>query len=86
MILLRATSNFAGLTVRQDALDVNFILRRLLSHQRIHKTEWMGPSKYAYAVRLSSPAGVDAQLKAWLREAYGVAAEAAPRTARKSKT
>jgi hypothetical protein len=75
MILLRATSNFAGLTVRRDALDVNFILRRSLSHQRIHKTERMGPSKYAYGVRLSSAADVDAQLKAWLREAYDLAAK-----------
>jgi uncharacterized protein DUF5655 len=73
MILLRATSNFAGLSVRRDALDVSFILRRSLAHRRIHKTERMGPSKYAYHVRLSSTAEVDRQLQEWLREAYETA-------------
>jgi uncharacterized protein DUF5655 len=86
MILVRATSNFGGLIVRRDALDVRFILPRPLSHGRIRKTERMGPSKYAYEVRLLSAADVDAQLKGWLREAYDVAAEAAPRRARKTNS
>ena len=72
MILLRAGSNFGGLVVRKDALDLEFVLRRLLRHQRIRKSEQVGASKYSHHVRLSSTTDVDSQLEQWLREAYEV--------------
>lgn len=70
MIVVRAASNFASLVVRRAALDVGFILPRALTDRRIHKIERLGPAKYSYYTRLSSPAEVDAQLERWLREAY----------------
>lgn len=70
MIVIRAGSNFAGLTLRRDTVDLGFILPRTLAHARIHKTDRLGPSKYAHHVRLASTAEIDAQVKRWLREAY----------------
>jgi hypothetical protein len=74
MILLRATSNFGSLVVRRNAVEVGFILPRNFSHARIHKTEKMGPSKYAHHTRLSSIDDLDAQLVKWLKEAYELSA------------
>jgi len=70
MIVVRAGSNFASLVVRRDSLDVGFILPRTLSNGRIHKTEKLGPTKYAHTTRVSSSADVDIQLREWLRQAY----------------
>jgi hypothetical protein len=70
MIVVRTASNFASLVVRRETLEVGFILPRNLTHQRIHKTERLAPEKYAHHTRLSSPADIDKQLAAWLREAY----------------
>jgi hypothetical protein len=73
MILLRAGSNFAGLVVRKNTLDVEFMLRRLLTNRRIHKTDRLG-QKYTHRIRLTSIDDVNAQLVGWLREAYEAAA------------
>jgi hypothetical protein len=70
MILLRATSNFAGLVVRRETLDLEFMLPRAVAHRRIRKSARLGPSKYSHHTRLTSTTDVDATLKAWLREAY----------------
>ena len=70
MIVVRAGSNFASLVVRRETVEVGFILPRTLNNRRIHKTERLGPTKYAHHARLLSPADVDAQLAGWLREAY----------------
>ena len=70
MILLRATANFGGVVVRRDCLHVEFVLTRSLDHGRIHKRQPLGPHRYTHHVRLTSPADVDDQLIAWLRESY----------------
>src|ERR671923_2369546 len=48
MIVVRAASNFAGLVLRRNSVDVGFFLPRMLSNARIHKIEKLGPSKYAH--------------------------------------
>jgi hypothetical protein len=70
MIVVRAGSNFASLVVRRDSLEVGFILPRTLKNRRIHKTERLGPTKYAHTTRLASSADIDTQLAGWLRQAY----------------
>ena len=72
MIVVKGARNFAGLTVRHDSADLGIFLPRQLTHRRIHKTERVGPSKYAHHTRLASAAEVDKELKAWLREAYDI--------------
>lgn len=74
MIVVRAASNFAGLVMRRNSVDVAFFLPRMLNSTRIHKIEKVGPSKYAHHTRLTSIGDVDAQLIKWLREAYEVGA------------
>ena len=70
MILLRATANFGGVVVRRDALHVEFVLPRALSHQRIYRSERLGPDKHTHHIRLGSPSEVDGELVAWLQESY----------------
>ena len=77
MIVVRATANFASLVVRRETLEVGFILPRTFAHPRIHKTERLGPEKYAHHTRLSSKGDFDAELARWLREAYAVAVRVA---------
>jgi hypothetical protein len=70
MIVLRAASNFGGVVVRRGRLDLGFILTRPLQHPRVYKTEALGARKYAHHVHLRSAADVDAEVVAWMREAY----------------
>ena len=62
MILLRGTANFAGIVVRRDSLNVNFLSRRAYRHARIHKAGRLG-TKYEHHIRLTSPADVDAPIR-----------------------
>ena len=70
MILLRASANFAGIVIRRDSVQVEFLQRRLLPSGRIHKTDRLGKDRYTHHVRLSSPAEVDGELIGWLKEAH----------------
>ena len=74
MILLRVRRNFGGVIVRRDALDLEFLSARALQHPRVHKSDPYG-ARYTHHVRLSSAAEVDADVAAWLREAYVLGAQ-----------
>jgi hypothetical protein len=78
MILLRGTANFGGIVVRRASLDLSFVTSRMQRHARIHKSEQVGPRKFAHHTRLASPAEVDAQIVSWLREAYQLGVRAEP--------
>ncbi len=70
MIVLRGRRNFGNLVVRRDTLELEFLSTRTLHHPRIHKTDRLAAGKYTHHTRLSSPAEVDREVDAWLREAY----------------
>ena len=70
MILLRGVSNFGGVTIKSDALDLEFASSRALSHARIRKSQQLGPARFSHHVRLTGPADVDASLARWLKAAY----------------
>jgi hypothetical protein len=70
MILLRAVSNFGGVTVKRDALDLEFASPRALSHARIRKSQQLGPTRFTHHVRLTGPRDVDASVARWLKAAY----------------
>ena len=72
MILLRAVSNFGGVTIKRDALDLEFASRRALSHARIRKSQQYGTTRFSHHVRLTGPADVDASVARWLKAAYEV--------------
>jgi hypothetical protein len=70
MILLRAASNFGGVTITRDALDLEFASTRALSHARIRKSQQLGPARFSHHVRLTEPRHVDASVARWLKAAY----------------
>ena len=70
MILLRGVSNFGGVTIKRDALDLQFFSSRALTHPRIRKSDPYGTSRLAHHVRLVAPDDVDARVARWLKEAY----------------
>jgi hypothetical protein len=70
MILLRGASNFAGVTIKRDALDLEFASSRSLSHARIRKSQQFGPARFSHHIRLTGPGDIDASVARWLRAAY----------------
>jgi hypothetical protein len=72
-INLIAKHHLGGARVLKNGLQIGFVLGRKLADRRILRSEWVGGSKYAHSVRLTSPGEVDAQLLGWLREAYELA-------------
>jgi hypothetical protein len=78
MIVIRAGSNFGGVVIHREHLDLGIMLPRPLSHARVFKTETLGPRKHAHYVRLATPGDVDGEVEAWLREAYETAVKPAP--------
>jgi hypothetical protein len=73
-INLIARHHLGGLKVLKDGIRIGFVLGRKLADRRILKASWVGGSKYAHSVKLTSPDEVDEQLLAWLGEAYRLAA------------
>ena len=74
MITFSRDRNFAGLTVTKNRLDLGFFLPRRLQHARITRVEPISPRKIAHHVQLHAPSDVDAELVAWLEEAYATGA------------
>ena len=69
-IHLARTTGFAGVHPRKSTLVLNLRLDRALAGPRILKAEKVSRNRYHNEVRLASPDEVDAELAAWLREAY----------------
>lgn len=71
-ITLLGRTTFAGVTVRKQWLNLGFMLTREIEHPRITRVEKVSPRTLVHTVRLRSMRNIDAQLRAWLREAYSV--------------
>lgn len=54
------------------ALDVGFWLPRRIDSPRFHKIETITPDVHLHLVRVTKPEELDAEIAAWLREAYAV--------------
>ena len=74
-IAFQVRMSFAQVTPRKRWLDGHVVLARRLSHPRFRRIETMSPRCYVHHFRLVSPAEVDADFRAWLREAYVVGAQ-----------
>jgi hypothetical protein len=70
--LVRATG-FAGVHPRKSALVLNIRLDRPVEDQRLLKAERVSANRYHNELKLGGPDDVDAQVDAWLREAYDLA-------------
>lgn len=63
---------FAAVSVRRDRLDGHVVLARRLEHPRFRKVESLSPRNHVHHFRLASPDDIDAEVAAWVREAYAV--------------
>ncbi len=63
---------FADVMLRRNWLDAYVILARRLENPRFTKIETLSPRNHIHYFRIHSPEEMDAEMLAWLREAYRV--------------
>lgn len=71
-INLLSRTSLGGIQLHQDYLDVGFVLTRRLESPRVRSLLQISPRSFVYKVRVASQDEVDAELAAWLTEAYQV--------------
>ena len=69
--LVRASA-FAGVATRKTSLVLTLKAARDIKSPRVTKHEQVSASRWHLEVRLESPREVDAELKAWLKDAYEI--------------
>ena len=74
-IAFQVRMSFAQLTPRRVWLDGHVVLARRLEHPRFRRVQTFSPRNHLHEFRLTSPADVDAEFRAWLAEAYRVGAQ-----------
>jgi hypothetical protein len=63
---------FAGVATRKGAIVLTIKSDRNLSSPRIHKSEQTSANRFHHEVKLTSPAEVDSEILAWLKNAYAM--------------
>src|SRR5215831_5902405 len=71
-IAFQVRMSFAQVTPRANWLDGHVVLARRLEHSRFRDVQTISPRNHVHTFRLTTPADVDAQFRAWLAEAYAV--------------
>jgi Domain of unknown function (DUF5655) len=72
-ISLQVRFRFAGIDKpRKDHLLANFVLTTPVRSDRFARVEFIPPYYYIHRLRLRTPEDVDAELKGWLAQAYGL--------------
>jgi Domain of unknown function (DUF5655) len=75
-IACQVRGRFAGIDrPRRDHLVASFLLTRPVRSERLIRVDYIPPYYYVHRLRLRDRADVDAELKAWLGEAYRVGAQ-----------
>jgi hypothetical protein len=69
-VMVKRSRTFCELRPRRDAVELSFKLSEPLSHPRIRKTLRSSTHRQAHFVDLRTPRDVDAQIIAWLAQAY----------------
>ena len=69
-IHLVRSSAFAGVATRKTSLVLTLKAARDINSPRVTKHEQVSAGRWHLEVRLDSPRDVDAELKAWLKDAY----------------
>lgn len=73
MICLKKAGSFASVVLRKDHFKLEFFLSTLQDEFPVEKTFRYSQKKIVHIVSISSPAEVDKQLLAWLKESYALA-------------
>jgi len=71
-IHLRCGTVFAGVTPRKDALILTIKSEADIRSKRISKRQQASAHRWHLEIRLDDPKQVDAQLKAWLKDAMAL--------------
>ena len=71
-IAFQVRMSFAQVTPRARWIDGHVVLARRLKHPRFRRIETISPRNHVHHFRLTSLSDVDAEVVAWLREAYAV--------------
>jgi uncharacterized protein DUF5655 len=71
-IALHVRMSFAAFSPRKRWLDGHVVLARRVESARFKRIYVVSPRNVVHEFRLASPAEVDAEVEAWLQEAYGV--------------
>jgi hypothetical protein len=71
-IALHARMSFAAFVARRHWLDGHVVLARRIEHPRFRRVEEYSARNVLHAFRLTGPDDVDADVRAWLAEAYRV--------------
>ena len=72
--MLNRRTAWAGVVVRKRALVLTVKADRKIASRRIAKAEQTSAARWHLDVRLTGSSDVDAELIAWLREAYALSA------------
>ena len=72
--LLRSRGGFLGVHPKRDGLDLQIVSDHLIRAARVTKVDQVSARRFHVHVRLLEEKDVDAQLLAWLREAYDLMA------------
>jgi uncharacterized protein DUF5655 len=64
---------FAGVATRKEGLILTLKAERPSKSPRVHRCEQASANRWHLEVRLTAPSDVDAELKAWLSDAYDLA-------------
>jgi Domain of unknown function (DUF5655) len=71
-VALHARMSFAALVPRTRWVDGHVVLARRLESPRFRRIETISRRNHVHQFRLSAPGEVDAEVRAWLAEAYAV--------------
>jgi transposase-like protein len=69
-VAFHARKVFLGVRFLRDALDLELSLPRRIEHPRFRQILSMSPRSHYHTLRISSPAELDRDALAWIREAY----------------
>ncbi len=67
-------TGFAGVHTRQGCINLEFKSAAPIEHPRIRKSQQVSTHRYHLLVQLQSAQDVDAELIAWLEQAYQMSA------------
>jgi len=71
-IAFQVRMSFAAVMPRRRWLDGHVVLARRYEHPRFTKIDYISSRNHVHHFRISGPAEVDEEVRAWLAEAYAV--------------
>ena len=72
--LLRSGGGFLGVHPKRDGLDLQIVTDHVIRAARVTRTDRVSARRFHVHVRLVDEKQIDAELLAWLREAYDLMA------------